>query len=644
MLQVSNLSIIFGSRVILEKATFSLLPGDRVGLVGKNGAGKSTLLKAINGELSTEGGTISKPSDYTIGFLKQEIRGHKHPTLWAEARSAFDEAIGLEKRLHDIEHQMETRTDYASDSYMDLTQQLVDIHARLDYLGYHAINENIERILKGLGFTRADFEKAPSAFSGGWAMRIELAKILLQKPDLLLLDEPTNHLDIDSIMWLENFLNNYEGALLLVSHDRTFLDNVTNRTFEVELGKLNEYKASYSKYVVLKEERQGQQVAAFKNQQDQIRQIERNIERFKAKASKASFAQSLVKKLDKMEMVEVDIHDNKAMRFTFPVGPASGKVVADVKDAAKNYGPKKVFEHVSLEILKGEKVAFIGKNGMGKTTLARIIAKEIEASAGKVEQGYNVHMAYFAQHHAENLPKQKTILQHLEDEAPHDMVKACRGILGAFLFSGEDVEKKISVLSGGERARVCLAQLLLQPSNFLILDEPTNHLDMVSKDRLKQAINEYKGTVVIVSHDREFLTGLVDKVFEFDNGQVKEYIGGIAQFFEKRRMDNFREYESGLNAKSTYTEPSTSTSAPAAPVQNHAERKEKEKEQKKLKNQIDKLEQSIAELEIAVKNMEIKLGNHYNDGDAAAYKSLKDQLEKTMSEWEMAQLEMEAIG
>jgi len=638
MLQVSNLSIIFGSRVILEKATFSLLPGDRVGLVGKNGAGKSTLLKAIDGDVSIEGGTISKPSEYTIGYLKQEIRGHVQPTLWEEARSAFNEAIALETKLQNIEHQMETRTDYSSDAYMNLTQQLVDIHARLDYLGYYEINESIERILRGLGFTREDFKKAPSEFSGGWAMRIELAKILLQKPDLLLLDEPTNHLDIESILWLERFLTNYEGALLLVSHDRTFLDNVTNRTFEVELGKLNEYKASYSKYVVLKEERQGQQIAAYKNQQDEIKQIQRNIERFKAKASKASFAQSLVKKLDRMDMVEVDIHDTKAMRFTFPIGQPSGKVVVEVKGAAKSYGPKKVFEGVDLEILKGEKIAFVGKNGMGKTTLARIIAKEIEASGGKVNQGYNVALGYFAQHHAENLPKQKTILQYMEDSAPPEMVKSCRSILGAFLFSGEDVEKKISVLSGGERARVCLAHLLLVPSNFLILDEPTNHLDMMSKDKLKQAIEAYTGTVVIVSHDRDFLTGLTDKVFEFDNGTVKEYIGDVAGFFEKKKMESFREYES--EDLDLPTPAAVIPAKKAEPELSPTEKKEREKEQKRLKNQLDKVEEEVSALEAQLASLEKDMADAYSDEKAQRYKKLQQQLDALMVEWEQLQADL----
>ncbi|MCO5247967.1 MAG: ATP-binding cassette domain-containing protein [Chitinophagales bacterium] len=622
MLQVIDLQIAFGDRVIMNGASFTLLPGDRVGLVGKNGAGKSTLLKAIHGDIQTEGGQISYSKDYEIGYLKQEIRGHHHPTLWKEARSSFDEAVLLEKKLKQVEHEMVTREDYDSDDYMKLTQMLVDMHARLDYLEYYDIDRKIEHILKGLGFERSDFEKAPSEFSGGWAMRIELAKILLKKPDLLLLDEPTNHLDIDSILWLEKFLSTYEGALLLVSHDRTFLDNVTNRTFEVELGSLNEYKASYSKYVLLKEERQEQQIAAFRNQQDEIKQIQRNIDRFKAKATKASFAKSLEKKLNRMDMIEVDVHDERAIRFAFPSSPASGKLVVEAKDVSKSYGEKEVFNHVNLKIFRGEKVAFVGKNGMGKTTLSRIITDEIKASSGVVELGYNVVLGYFAQHHAENLPKQKTILSHMEDEAPPDMVRSCRGILGAFLFSGDDVEKKISVLSGGERARVCLAQLLLQPTNFLILDEPTNHLDMVSKDRLKKAIAEYKGTVIVVSHDRDFLAGLTDKVFEFDNRRVKEYLGDISEFFEKKRMETFREYE---------TEESTSKTKNTGNSQSASQNTQSK--QDNTHSKIEEIEAKIAELEGKIAKLNLALEKSYNLADDNKRKMLQEDLDKQMQKW-----------
>ncbi len=625
MLQISNLSIYFGNRVILEKAGCTLSPGDRVGLVGNNGAGKSTLLKAINGDISIDGGQIVYPNDYTIGFLKQEIRGHRYPTLWEEARSAFRHAIALEEKLKKTEHEMETRTDYTSETYMKLTQDLVDLHARLDYLEYYNIDAIIEKILTGLGFVRTDFGKAPSAFSGGWAMRIELAKILLARPDLLLLDEPTNHLDIDSILWLERFLSSYEGAVLLVSHDRTFLDNVTNRTLEVELGKLHEYKASYSTYVVLKKERQEQQLAAYQNQQDEIRQIQKNIDRFRAKATKASFAQSLIKKLDRMDLVEVELQDNRAMRFQFPVAPASGKVAVEVKDVSKSFGEKKVFEEVNIEILRGEKVAFVGKNGMGKTTLARIISGELQADSGTAELGYNVELGYFAQHHAENLPKKKSVLEHMEDEAPYDMVKACRGILGAFLFSGEDVDKKISVLSGGERARVCLAQMLLQPTNLLILDEPTNHLDMNSKDRLKQAISDYKGTVIIVSHDRDFLTDLADKVFEFNQGTVKEYLGGMSDFFEKKKLESFRQYES----EGADTDRGGSTEVRESKLSN-----EDNLSQKEIKNSIKRLEDEIEKLEGEIQKIKTDLSNNYTVADSNKLKMKQEDLDEKMGEWE----------
>lgn len=633
MLQITNLSIVFGSRVILDEANCSLAPGDRVGLVGNNGAGKSTLLKAIYGDVSIEGGRIAYPKDYTIGFLKQEIRGHEHPTLWEEARSAFQKAIELENRLRKVEREMETREDYSSDGYMKLTQDLVDLHTSLEYLGYHDIDATIEKVLTGLGFTRTDFQKAPAEFSGGWAMRIELAKILLQRPDLLLLDEPTNHLDIDSILWLEQFLSTYEGAVLLVSHDRVFLDNVTNRTLEVELGKLNEYKAAYSKYLVLKEERQEQQIAAYQNQQDEIKQIQRNIDRFKAKASKASFAQSLVKKLERMDMVEVDVHDNRAMKFNFPLAPPSGRIVVRVENVSKNYGEKLVFENVSFEINKGEKVAFVGKNGMGKTTLARIIAGELEASSGEASLGHNVELGYFAQHHAENLPKKKSILEHMEDEAPYDMVKACRGILGAFLFSGDDVEKKISVLSGGERARVCLAQMLLEPTNLLILDEPTNHLDMTSKGKLKESIENYEGTVIIVSHDRDFLTGLTDKVFEFDQGMVKEYLGDITEFFEKKKLDTFRQYEADNAAAKQTTHQAAATE--------NKQSKELEQPEQGVQSELKQVESEIAKLESEIEKIKKDLERLPNLADENKLKMRQEQLDSYMEKWEELVSEIE---
>ena len=627
MLQASNLSIIFGSRILFDNVTFTIQPRDRIGLVGRNGVGKSTLLKAINGELSPQEGTISKPGGYTIGFLKQEIRGQNEPTVWLEAQTAFKEINVLQEELDKIQHQLETRTDYDTDDYMNLSQLFCDINDRLVHLDIDDKDKKTELVLLGLGYQREDFEKSPHTFSGGWAMRLELAKLLLQNPDLLMLDEPTNHLDIESIIWLEEFFQKYEGAIILVSHDKSFLDNVCNKTIELELGKMYEYKANYSKYLILKEERREKQLQTFKNQQDQIKQIERNIERFKAKASKASMAQSLVKKLDKMDIVEVEQDDVRSMRFQFPMGLQSGKVVVLAKNLAKSYGEKQVFHDVNLEIERGDKVAFIGKNGMGKTTMAKIIAKEIDYSSGELIVGHNVNIAFFAQHHAEQLPKELTILQYMEDTAPNEIRAQVRNILGAFMFSGDDATKKISVLSGGARARVCPAHLLLNPSNVLILDEPTNHLDLRAKDVLKDAISKYPGTVIVVSHDRDFLVGMTNKVFEFNNGVVKEHAGDVNDFFEERRLASFREVE---------LSPQTTVNSPAKreeikPIFN--------KEDKQLKNKISKLEEEISIKEFDIKKIEEKIEQLSEDGkyDATVIEQLgaeKKALEKLMQEWE----------
>ena len=635
MLQASNISIIFGSRILFDNVTFTIQPRDRIGLVGRNGVGKSTLLKAINNEITPQEGTISKPQGYTIGFLKQEIRGQNEPTVWQEAQTAFQAINELEAQLVDVQHQLETRTDYETDSYMNLSQLFCDINDRLVHLDVDDKDKKTELILLGLGYKREDFEKAPGTFSGGWAMRLELAKLLLQNPDLLMLDEPTNHLDIESIIWLEEFFQRYEGAIILVSHDKTFLDNVCNKTIELELGKMYEYKANYSKYLVLKEERREKQLATFKNQQDQINQIERNIERFKAKASKAKFAQSLVKKLDKMDIVEVEQDDVRSMRFQFPVGQQSGKVVVTAKNLEKKYGLKEVFHDVNLEIERGDKVAFIGKNGMGKTTMAKIIARELDPTSGKLEMGYNVNSAFFAQHHAEELPKQSTVLQSMEDMADGEIRTQVRNILGAFMFSGEDVDKKISVLSGGERARVCLAQLLLKPSNVLILDEPTNHLDIRAKEVLKDAIKRYPGTVIVVSHDRDFLVGLTEKVFEFKDGIVKEHAGDVNHFFEERRLENFRQLETSPQA--TVNSPQNNNG-----VSKSNNNKPDDKEAKKIKNQIAKLEEEISIKEFDIKKLEEKIEKLSEDGkyDEQIVQQLgneKKALEKLMSDWEVLQ-------
>jgi ATP-binding cassette subfamily F protein 3 len=633
MLQATNLSIIFGSRNLFDNVTFTIQPRDRIGLVGRNGAGKSTLLKTLNGEITPQEGGISKPNGYSIGFLKQEIRGQNEPTVWLEAQTAFKEINTLQEKLDNIQHQLETRTDYDSDDYMNLSQDFCDLNDRLVHLDIDDKDKKTELVLLGLGYQRTDFEKAPSTFSGGWAMRLELAKLLLQNPDLLMLDEPTNHLDIESIIWLEDFFQKYEGAIILVSHDKSFLDNVCNKTIELELGKMYEYKANYSKYLILKEERREKQLQTFKNQQDQIKQIERNIERFKAKASKATMAQSLVKKLDKMDIVEVEQEDARSMKFTFPMGQQSGKIVVKATNLAKNYDEKQVFHDVNLEIERGDKVAFIGKNGMGKTTMAKIIAKEIEYSSGELVIGHNVNIAFFAQHHAEQLPKALTILQYMEDTAPNEIRAQVRSILGAFMFSGDDATKKISVLSGGERARVCLAHLLLHPSNVLILDEPTNHLDLRAKDVLKDAIAKFPGTVIVVSHDRDFLVGMTNKVFEFNDGVVKEYPGDINDFFEERRLSNFREVE--LSPQSMVN--STQKNEIVATVN-----KIDDKEVKQLKNKISKLEEEISIKEFDIKKIEEQIEKLSDNGkyDEQIVLQLgieKKALEKLMQDWETLQ-------
>ncbi len=632
MLQAQNLSIIFGSRILFDNVTFTIQPRDRIGLVGRNGVGKSTLLKALNGEISAQEGTISKPGGYTIGFLKQEIRGQNEQTVWLEAQTAFKDINILQEELDKIQHQLETRTDYDTDDYMNLSQLFCDLNDRLVHLDIDDKDKKTELVLLGLGYQREDFEKSPSTFSGGWAMRLELSKLLLQNPDLLMLDEPTNHLDIESIIWLEEFFQKYEGAIVLVSHDKTFLDNVCNKTIELELGKMYEYKANYSKYLILKEERREKQLQTFKNQQDQIKQIERNIERFKAKASKASMAQSLVKKLDRMDIVEVEQDDVRSMRFQFPMGQQSGKVVVTAKNLAKSYGDKQVFHDVNLEIERGDKVAFIGKNGMGKTTMAKIIAKELDYNSGTLELGHNVNIAFFAQHHAEHLPKELTILQYMEDTAPNDMRAQVRNILGAFMFSGDDATKKISVLSGGERARVCLAHLLLNPSNVLILDEPTNHLDLRAKDVLKDAISKYPGTVIVVSHDRDFLVGLTSKTFEFKDGVVKEHAGDVEAFFEERRVANFREVELSPQANANAAKKEA-----AAPVS-----KMDDKEAKRIKNQISKLEEEIGIKEFDIKKLEEKIevlseNGKYDEQIVLQLGTEKKALEKLMQDWEKLQ-------
>ena len=542
MLNIHNLSVSFQGTYLFEKITFQLSGGTRVGLVGKNGAGKSTLLKIISGEQEYDQGAIAMDKDVSIGFLKQDIDFTKGRTVLQESYEAFIEIKKLEGQLEEINTQLATREDYESASYNQLMIDLNDVQHQYEILGGYNYQGETERILQGLGFQREDFNKVTETFSGGWRMRIELAKLLLQNNDILLLDEPTNHLDIESILWLEEFLKNYAGAVVVVSHDKMFLDNVTNRTIEISLGKIYDYNKPYTKYLVQRQELRAQQLASQKNQQKQIEQTEKLIEKFRAKASKATMAQSLIKKLDKIDRIEVDEDDNSVMSLTFPVSVIPGKVVIEAENISKSYGDTQVLRGIDLRVERDTKIAFVGQNGQGKSTLAKIIVDEIKYS-GAMNLGHNVQIGYFAQNQADYLDGTKTVEDTMLDAADERTRPLVRNILGSFLFRGDEAEKYVRVLSGGERNRLALAKLLLQPFNVLVMDEPTNHLDIKSKNVLKDALMKFEGTLLLVSHDRDFLQGLTDKVYEFKDHKIKEYLGDIEYFLEQRNLQNLREAE-----------------------------------------------------------------------------------------------------
>lgn len=637
MISVSGLCVGFSGSYLFEEVSFLINKNDKIGLAGKNGAGKSTLLKVLKGLQRPDEGEVSMPKDATVGYLAQDLKADSTKTVIEETRSAFEEAVKIEEELHQIQAEVAERTDYESDSYLKLLEKLHDKEHRFQILGGYEIEEKTEKILKGLGFNETDFQKKLSEFSGGWQMRVELAKILLQQPDLIILDEPTNHLDIESIIWLEGFLYEYPKAVMLVSHDKSFLDKVTNRTIEISNGSIQDYRAPYSKYLELRAERRQQLMNAHKNQQSQISQMERNIDRFRAKASKASMAQSLIKKLDKIERIEVEEEDTAAIYFRFPKAPHSGKMVLNADKISKSYGPKKVIDDIHLQVNRGDRIAFVGKNGMGKTTLSRIIIGDLEYE-GHVEKGHNVLLGYYAQHQTGTLNPEYTVLEEMEKAAyTSDSFTQVRSILGAFLFSGDDVYKKTKVLSGGEKSRLALAKMLLQPLNLLVLDEPTNHLDIRSKEVLKNALLNFEGTIIVVSHDRDFLAGLVDKVFEFADGKLKEHLGGITEFLEKKNAASFRDIE-GTNkntkaAKSSQSEPVETNSK-------EGDKKELEKQIKKLKNRINQIESTIESIEIKISDYDQKLQDpneykHYT-GDAAfftKYNQLKKDLERENNNW-----------
>ena len=542
MISVDNVTIRFGSFVLFDGITFQVNPGDRIGLVGRNGAGKTTILNLIAGKQEPDEGKVVKTASKSIGYLPQQMKHARGKTLYRETLEAFSDLMDLQKRIAAITTELEERTDHHSPGYTNLIQELSNANEQFEMEGGHAIEADVEQTLTGLGFRKEDMERPVHEFSGGWRMRVELAKILLQRPDYILLDEPTNHLDIESIQWLENFLAAYPGGILLISHDRAFLDRVTNRTIELSLGKAYDYKVSYSKYVHLKEERIAHQHAAYENQQKMIQDTEAFINRFRYKATKAVQVQSRIKQLDKLDRIEVEKEDDQVMNLKFPPSVRSGTIVVEASGLGKKFGHHTVLEDVDLVIERGEKVAFVGRNGEGKTTLSRILVGELDHT-GKCRLGHNVELGYFAQNQDEIMNGEMTVLETADHAAVGEVRTKIRDILGAFLFQGEEAEKKVKVLSGGERSRLAMAVMLLQPFNLLILDEPTNHLDMRSKDILKNALQAFDGTLIVVSHDREFLDGLVDKVFEFRNHRVKEHLGGIYDFLKKRRLSSLKEIE-----------------------------------------------------------------------------------------------------
>jgi len=639
MVNIHNLTVTFAGTDLFSQITFKITKGDRVGLIGKNGAGKSTLLKILSKDMESSGGTIAFDKDVKIGFLRQDIDFVKGRTILEEAYQAFTEIIEIEKKLEYINNQLVTRTDYESDSYNQIIIDLNEYTERYELLGGYNYQGNTEKILQGLGFKREDFDKLTDTFSGGWRMRIELAKLLLQNNDLLLLDEPTNHLDIESIIWLENFLKTYSGAVFLVSHDKMFLDNVTNRTIEISLGKIYDYKKPYSQFLVLRKDIKEKQLQAQKNQEKQIKQTEQLIEKFRAKASKASMAQSLIKKLDKVERIEVDSEDTAEMNIRFEVSKNPGKIIFESDSLGKNYGEKQVLENINLLIERNSRIAFVGQNGQGKSTLAKILVDEIDYT-GDLKTGHNVEIGYFAQNQSEHLPPEKTVLEIMEDAATDTNRARVRDMLGAFLFSGETVDKKAKVLSGGERNRLALCKLLLSPFNVLIMDEPTNHLDIRSKNVLKKALEYFKGTLILVSHDRDFLQGLTTTVYGFKDKIIKEYLGDIDYFLEEHQMESLREAE-----MKTVEKPSKKTDDKSHYKQN----KELEKEHRKLKNKLTKIEDSISKIEEEITQIDLELAQNYDEVSSRPnffenYKKKKKQYEDLMNEWELVEEEISNIS
>jgi len=633
MFNAHNITVSFGGETLFDSLSFRLGKGDRVGLIGKNGAGKSTLLKLMAKENSPTSGSFALEKNCQIGYLAQDLDFENGRTVLEEAYLAFEEIMKVEKRQEAIHKIMEETQDFESPSYLDILDELNELNTRYEMIGGYHYQAQTEKILLGLGFSIIDLNAATDTFSGGWRMRIELAKLLLKDNDILLLDEPTNHLDIESIIWLEQFLKKYKGALVMVSHDRMFLDQVTNRTIEIIHQRLFDFKKPYSQYMVLRDELRAQQQAAQKNQEKQIQQTEKLIERFRAKASKASMAQSLIKKLDKIDRIEIDPEENRKMKFEFGISHQPGKIILETDKISKAYGDKQVLSDVDIEVVRGEKIAFVGQNGQGKSTLAKIIVDEISYE-GKVKLGHNVQLGYFAQNQSTYLDGSKTVLQSAEDSATPENRTKVRDLLGSFLFQGEVVEKKVSVLSGGERNRLALCKLLLRPFNVLIMDEPTNHLDIASKNVLKQALKNFKGTLILVSHDRDFVQGLCEKVISFKEREVKPFLGDINAYLEFQKLSSLKELEK-------------KTPKPRLEKkENDPDKYEKQKETRAAQQKLEKTEKRIARLEKEIKEIDFELQINYDQTIAQPnffdeYQAKKKTLEDLMISWEKLQIELE---
>ena len=653
MISLDNLTVSYGGWTLFDNISFLINPKDRIGLVGRNGAGKTTLLRIITGEQQPTSGHVTLNGECTIGYLPQTMRVADTTTLAEETAKAFDEVLRLEAEIASLTREIAERTDYESAGYEQLLHRLNDAQDHYHILGGDTREADIEKTLLGLGFKRTDFGRATSEFSGGWRMRIELAKLLLRRPSIFLLDEPTNHLDIESIQWLEEYLKNYNGAVLLISHDRAFLDNVTNRTVELSLGKVTDYKVSYSKYVVLRTERRAQQMAAYENQQRMIEKTEEFIEKFRYKPTKSNQVQSRIKQLERLERLEIEEEDLSTLNIKFPPAPRSGQIVAEINEAGMSFGTKHVFSGANFIIEKGDKIALVGRNGEGKTTLARMLIGQLTPTEGSVRLGANVNIGYYAQNQDDLMDGEFTVYDTLDRVAVGDIRTRLRDILGAFLFRGEDIDKKVKVLSGGERARLAMARMMLEPRNLLILDEPTNHMDMRSKDILKNAIMKYDGTVVVVSHDREFLDGMVQKVYEFRDGGVKEYLGGIYYFLEKRKLESLQEIErrdapakpAANPAAKSAAQPAANRDAAASGKLTYEQRKEQEKQLRKLRRAVETVEAELAEIEkqIAAYDAKFAAATEYNEADYKAYNDLKARYDHQMHEWEKASYELEIV-